>query len=225
MKKNIKGQDFFLKNYLRGKTAVFMDYANVKSWLIYAKVNLDLKNLYLYFAESGVTKSFFYYGTDPQNPKTYGFLQKVRSFGYEVITKQVRYYKINLLELFEKPVNKRILKNLNPQVKSLFLQELKRLQKKKVNLFTPKCNFDVEMSLDMIMGIKTYDTFIIFSGDGDFTSVVKFLRTKGRRVVIVAKRKFLAGSLIENCDIFINFDKLIEVKNLIKKQKYPFGYS
>jgi len=57
-----------LKKYIKGKTAVFIDYANLKSWLKDKNLFIDLKILYCILAGAGIKEIFFYYGTDLKNP-------------------------------------------------------------------------------------------------------------------------------------------------------------
>lgn len=208
-----------IKKYLNGRTIVLIDYANVKSWLGWSKITLDLKKLYEFLSKEGVERICFYYGTDTQNPASFAFFQKLRSFGFDITTKPVKYYKISLKELLQKPINKRMLEKLNSKIKKALLKEIIQLDKKGIFLLSPKCNMDVEITLDMIVGLKDYETFVLISGDGDFEAALKFLRAKGKKVIVIAKRRFLAGGLINNCDVFINFEKLREIKGLIKKQE------
>lgn len=208
-----------IKKYLKGKTIAFIDYANLKSWLNWLGVTIDLKKLLQLLKKNGVERVCFYYGTDPQNPASFAFFQKLRSFGFDVTTKPVKYYKISLKELLSKPVNQRMLKKLNPKIRKIFVREIAQLDNKGVSLLTPKCNMDVEITLDMLLGLKNYQTFVLFSGDGDFEAALKLLRAKGKRVIVIAKRRFLAGGLVKNCDVFVNFDKLTRIKQLVKKTR------
>jgi len=208
-----------IQKYLKGKTIAFIDYANLKSWLKWLGITLDLKRPLEILKKDGVERVCFYYGTDSHNPSSFAFFQKLRSFGYDVTTKSVKYYKIALKELLKKPINQRMLKKLDPKVRKIFVKEITRLENKRISLLSPKCNMDVEITLDMILGLENYETFVLFSGDGDFEAVLKLLRSKGKRVIVIAKRRFLAGGLIRNCDAFINFDKLTKIKELVKKTR------
>jgi len=208
-----------IKEYLKGRAIAFIDYANVKSWLKWSENSLDLKRLLELLKGEGIERICFYYGTDPQNPSSFAFFQKLRDFGYDVTTKPVKYHKISLRELLQKPINQRMLKKLTPAVRKIFIKEITKLDNQKISLLNPKCNMDVEITLDMIVGLENYQTFVLFSGDGDFEVLLKFLKSKGKRVIVIAKRRFLAGELIKNSDVFLNFDRFPEVKGLIKKTR------
>ena len=48
-----------------------------------------------------------------------------------------------------------------------------------------KCDFDLEMGLDTMEMVDSFDTFIFFSGDGDFRTLYDRLVKKGKFVVVV----------------------------------------
>lgn len=76
---------------LRGKTAVFIDWANVHGWEKSLKREIDLGKLYKYLSSYREIKYiYFYFGTDT-HPKSKQFLTKVRHLGYQVVTKPVKY--------------------------------------------------------------------------------------------------------------------------------------
>lgn len=210
----------------KGKTAVFIDYANIKAWAKDKNYFIDLKILYDILKNSSVNKIIFYYGTDPKNPMSSVFLNKLRSFGYEVITKQVKYLKINLLDLLNKKENKELLKRLSPKTSKILFTEIKELEKKRITLLSPKANFDIEITLDIILFLDNYDNFILFSGDGDFVPVLKLLRSKNKTVTIVSGRKFLAGELIKVVNRFMTLERLsLKANGLFLKAKPARGGS
>lgn len=209
-----------IKKLVKGKTLVFIDYANIKAWVADKELFVDLKVLYDALKVKGVEKILFYYGTDPLNPASFAFLSKLRAFGYEVVTKPVKYLKISLLELLNKRVNQELLKKLSPKTRRTLLTEIKKLEKSGVRLHSPKANFDVEIALDMILFSDRFDSFVLFSGDGDFAPIVKHLRAKGKRVVVISGRKFLAGELLEAADKFVTLERFgSEVKGFLKKAR------
>jgi uncharacterized LabA/DUF88 family protein len=76
----------------------------------------------------------------------------------------------------------------------------------------PKCNFDVEIALDVITKIDKYDTIVLFSGDSDFGKLLGYLKSKGKRVVVVSTRNRMSTELETVADKFIPAEKL---KNLL----------
>lgn len=48
-----------------------------------------------------------------------------------------------------------------------------------------KCDFDLEIGLDVLEMINNYDSFIFFSGDGDFATLYQRLIKKNKQVIVV----------------------------------------
>lgn len=62
--------------------------------------------------------------------------------------------------------------------------------------FKHKCNFDVELTIDALDGMTNYETFVLFSGDGDFIKLIKYLKGKEKKTVVIAS----AGRLSDNLE-------------------------
>lgn len=58
-----------------------------------------------------------------------------------------------------------------------------------------KANLDIEIVLDMVNTAENFDTAILFSGDGDFERAVELLRSKGKKIYVVATRGMIAREL------------------------------
>ncbi|MEK7169791.1 MAG: NYN domain-containing protein, partial [Patescibacteria group bacterium] len=72
-----------------------------------------------------------------------------------------------------------------------------------------KANFDVEISVDAILKLASFDTLVLFSGDSDFNYLVKILRRDfQKKVVVISSQDHVSSELIDACDIFIDVKKL-----------------
>jgi len=79
-----------------------------------------------------------------------------------------------------------------------------------------KANMDVELTSDALMSIEKYDTFVIFSGDNDFSYLIDILNARGKRTVVVSCAG-IAGLVIRNaCDTYIEYE---DIKEHIYKQE------
>ena len=58
-----------------------------------------------------------------------------------------------------------------------------------------KCNFDVEMTADILLDRTSIDKVILFSGDSDFNYLIEKLFTLGKKVDIYSSRKMLSWEL------------------------------
>lgn len=74
----------------------------------------------------------------------------------------------------------------------------------------PKCNFDVEITMDMLNKIEKYDTILLFSGDSDFGGLLSHLKNKGKKVIIVCTRTRMSSELEKVADKFIPAETLAQ---------------
>jgi uncharacterized protein (TIGR00288 family) len=63
-------------------------------------------------------------------------------------------------------------------------------------------------AMDLCYGKEHLDTFVIVSGDSDFSPLVSKLRENNKRVIGLGMRDSSSGLLIENCDEFIFYEDL-----------------
>jgi len=71
-----------------------------------------------------------------------------------------------------------------------------------------KSNFDVEMTMDLLLDRQSYDQCILFSGDSDFHALVKKLKDFGKTVIVCSSRKMIAWELKLSVDKYIFLDDL-----------------
>lgn len=183
-----------------GSIATFVDFANVNYWFgedeydsdgkilaSGAKLVIDIEKLNE-FVKLFSDNVRFYYGLDNENAGSFGFIRKARYvFGkYRVFTKpiqKVRHY----LDDIEVAVNTRV----------------KRKDGRGTFVLLPKCNFDVEICVDAIKTAEGYKTFCLFSGDADFVHLARFLKSKGKKIIL-AKGGYIHHSLHEVADLVIS---------------------
>lgn len=70
-----------------------------------------------------------------------------------------------------------------------------------------KGDWDMELALDVLEAAPRLDVVVLVSGDGDFTSLVKRVKSMGPRVEVVAFPRNAAKSLIETADRFQPLDR------------------
>ena len=58
-----------------------------------------------------------------------------------------------------------------------------------------KANLDIELVIDMFNTVALYDTCILMSGDSDFERALELVRTKGKRIAVVAHPDMTAREL------------------------------
>ena len=83
-----------------------------------------------------------------------------------------------------------------------------------------KNSADIRMvvdALDLCYTKEHVDTFVIISGDSDFSPLVSKLRENNKTVIGVGVKNSTSDLLTANCDEFIFYDDLIERKRPQKK--------
>src|ERR1035437_2740174 len=85
------------KIILKGKTAVFVDWANVYGWTKSLKSEIDISTLYKYLKSyQNIVEISLYFGKD-NNSKSEEFLNDAEKIGYKVVTKPVKYILVETL--------------------------------------------------------------------------------------------------------------------------------
>lgn len=170
---------------LRGKTEVFIDWANVYGWVNRLNREVDPRKLYRYLKSyPEIGDLFFYYGLD-KHPKSKQFLKKVKQIGFTVVTKEVKYIPVSIDTSHFKHVAKEIKESLNT-IKHLKTEDIKNiLQILNRKVLRRKCDFDMEIALDCFENLDEYESYIFFSGDGDFATLYKRLIEAKKQVIVV----------------------------------------
>lgn len=78
-----------------------------------------------------------------------------------------------------------------------------------------KADWDVGIVIDAVKTAPTVDVIVLVSGDGDFISLVEYLKNQGKKVEIVAFGRSVSSQLVEVADEFIDLKS--DKKYLIKK--------
>ncbi|MCH2543579.1 LabA-like NYN domain-containing protein [Candidatus Atelocyanobacterium thalassae] len=73
-----------------------------------------------------------------------------------------------------------------------------------------KANLDVEIAVDLMALVGSYDTAIIVSGDGDLAYAANSVSYRGARVEVVSLRSMTSDSLINVADHYIDLDQIKE---------------
>src|SRR5438094_7718276 len=84
-----------------------------------------------------------------------------------------------------------------------------------------KNSADIRMvvdALDLCYTKGHVDTFVIISGDSDFSPLVSKLRENAKTVIGVGVKKSTSDLFINNCDEFIYYDDLVRVEQAKKRR-------
>lgn len=109
---------------------------------------------------------------------------------YHVLTKQLNIQEVNLYFGTDvHPKSRQFLKSVKQLGFRVITKPVKHIIIAKVagKLITQrKCDFDIEIVMDIYQYLaQSYDTFIFFSGDGDFQPIYKHLIKHNKKVIVI----------------------------------------
>ncbi len=84
------------------------------------------------------------------------------------------------------------------------------------NKFDYKCNFDVEIALDIARHVDKIDIIIIGSGDSDFIEIKNFALEHGKQFTAICFEKGVAWEIRKLHHIFLE-----EIRHLLEHKKAP----
>ncbi len=167
----------FLESFLskRERTIVIVDFANVEKWKHGLGWRVGVREL------GGLVKHFtygqrflrrFYYGADYGPNEQSNVLTEFSKY-------ILRTADLNGFEVIDK------------RVKYIHTQD-------NVYGFEKKCDLDVEMAIDLVRERDNYDSIVLFSGDGDLMTAVRYLNEEyGKRAIVMSARGHLGREVID----------------------------
>lgn len=196
--KSIKDYYFFKPDEY-GRIYAFVDFGNVRPWAkdFWPEENrfricseIDIKKLSAICDWVNAKRKFFYYGCYIENRNlacNHKANIRYRSSIYRIDKAKKSGFLVKTKEIKMIP---------NYDEEGLFLGK------------TPKCNFDVEITMDILIKINKYNTIMLFSGDSDFGSLLAYLKTKNKRIIIICTRNRMSIELEKVADKFIPAETL-----------------
>lgn len=65
-----------------------------------------------------------------------------------------------------------------------------------------KADWDVGIAIDIVRMSEKLDAVVLVSGDGDFTEVLKYVRSRGLRAEVMAFKKTTSSTLLTETDLY-----------------------
>jgi len=161
------------------KAHVFVDASNIHYYLIkkgwrvdWRKFKLFCENRYeslrVFYCE-GVPSKSQYFDLHPSHSLVDFIDAKKRKLDYFQFLKSISY------KVRNKPVS--------------------RVYDDTAGKFRHKCNFDVELTIDALDSMAEYGVLVLFSGDGDFVKLVKYIKGRNKKSVVIAPADRLSNNL------------------------------
>jgi len=97
-----------------------------------------------------------------------------------------------------------------------------KIYRTETNDYNYKCNFDVEITMDVFENLDSFDVLVLCSGDGDFINLVKRLKRKYlREVHAIAVEGRFNSKLKKTVNSFDYLNNLLVYVQKLKQQKSP----
>ena len=236
-----------LEGLLSGDVCMYIDHANVRPWADKLGWNIDLKRLKQFiYSFDNISSVKIYSGTLEGEEKSEKESKELRKlFGKDFKTKPVKIMRHSIdytsirpssTDLLDQFIRRCLLRKYDIETIEYLNRKFYEMnQRGEYYIEDRKCNFDVEISRDMILDFErnNIDTFVLWSGDSDFFDPIKQLLNENKRIVLFATARRVARELnglkndgliiydIKKIRNFICWNKQIqeEVKNHINAKE------
>lgn len=154
-----------------------------------------------------------YYGLNGRDSKnSEAFHNRIKKTGAILKTKPMKFLIKDINDgLF---FQRRTMTLFDGSVKNKIQALIEELQKSGIVIEEPKCNFDVEMAMDMLDDAEKLTAVLLFSGDSDLVGPLERLKVKNKKVGIVGVRGKVAGELHSIKDKYVDFGRFYTGKKV-----------
>lgn len=197
-----------LETIFVGNARVYIDYANVRPWSDKLGWHIEIKRLKQFLDSFDNIKAVNFYNgylagsdrsekekTEAEDNKYILRTKPVKIMNFSINASSVPSDSTALLDQF---IKRSLIRKY--EVSTIeYLNERFRDMNKKGELYVEdrKCNFDVEIGVDMLLDCErnNADTFVLWSGDSDFADSIEKLIAAGKKVVLFATARKVSREL------------------------------
>ncbi len=197
-----------LEDIFGDKTRVYIDYANVRPWSEKLGWHIELKRLKQFLDSFDTIEAVnFYNGYLAGNERSEKEKTEAENNKYFLRTKPVKIMKLSInassilpdsTVLLSQFIKKALLKKYQITTVEYLNQRFKDMNKGgEYFIEDMKCNFDVEIGVDMLLDCERNNaqTFILWSGDSDFADSIEKLIAVGKKVILFATARKVSKEL------------------------------
>jgi len=194
-------------------TRMYIDYANVRPWSNKLEWHIDLKRLKQFMDSFDNIKAVnFYNGYLEGDGRSEKEIKEVENQKYVVRTKPVKILKFSInasrippdsTALLDQFIRRALLRKYEVATIEYLNARFADMNKKgEFYIEDRKCNFDVEIGVDMLLDYErsNTETFVLWSGDSDFADPLEKLLKAGKKVVLFATARKVSKELSVLCE-------------------------
>lgn len=210
------------------ETRIYIDYANVRPWSHKLGWHVDLKRLKQFLDSFETIEAVnFYSGYLKGNEQSKKDIEEVENKKYVVRTKPVKIMKIPIdassipsdsTVLLGQFIRRSLLRKYEIGTIEYLNDRFRDMNKKGVFYIEDrKCNFDVEIGVDMLLDYERSKTktFILWSGDSDFADPLEKLLRAGKKVLVFATARRVSRELSELKNSGLKIFDIQKIRNFI----------
>jgi len=209
-------------------TRIYIDYANVRPWSIKLRWHIDFKRLKQFLDSFDTVEAVNFYGGHIEGAeRSEKEIIEIENLKYMVRTKPVKILRFSIdassipadsTSLLKPFIRRALLRKYEVSTIEYLNERFADMNKKgEYYIEDRKCNFDVEIGIDMLIDSerKNIEIFVLWSGDSDFADPVKKLLEGGRRVVLCATAGKIASELNELKNAGLQIFDIYDIKDFI----------
>ncbi len=180
-------------------TRMYIDYANVRPWSNKLGWHIDLKRLKQFLDSFTAIKAVnFYNGYIKDNEQSEKEIKEIENQKYVVRTKPVKIMRFPIdvssvssdsKALLNHFIKRSLLRKYEVSTVEYLNERFKDMNRKgEYYIEDRKCNFDVEIGVDMLLDLhlRKVGTFVLWSGDSDFADPLQRILREGKRAILFA---------------------------------------
>lgn len=199
-----------LESIFAPNTRIYIDYANVRPWSNRLGWHIDLKRLKQFLDSFDTIESInFYTGYIEGDLKSESDKRELEDHKYVLRTKPVKIMKFSIdvssissdsTVLLDQFIRRALLRKYEIKTIEYLNDRFRDMNKKGEHYIEDrKCNFDVEIGVDMLLDCEKKGTsvFVLWSGDSDFADPIKRLIAAGKKVFLFATARKVSKELSE----------------------------
>jgi len=212
---------------------MYIDYANIRPFSNKLNWHIGTKRLKQFldsFDKIKYTK--FYQGTLESSEQSRNEIKKLKKLEkgdkFKLITKPVKIMELSIdatsipidsPALLNQFIRRALMREYNIKVIEYLNKEFAEMNKMGINhIEDRKCNFDVEIGVDMLLDYERnddIDTFVLWSGDSDFADPLKKLLENNKKVILFATAGRIARELNALKELGLHIFDIADLKEFI----------
>lgn len=225
-----------LERLLDGSVRMYIDYANVRPWSTRLRWHIDLKRLKQFLDSFSTIEAVNFYGGYLEgDERSKQEISDVEKHKYVVRTKPVKIMQFAIdassvpadsTALLDQFIRRSLLRKYEVSTVEYLNERFRDMNKRgEYSIEDRKCNFDVEIGVDMLLDYERNgtETYVLWSGDSDFADPVRKLLQAGKKVILFATARKVSKELSALRDEGMVIFDIKKIRNFIcwKREMTP----